>query len=617
MPAKGTGGRAAPAPALIYDADCGFCRGWIERWRSSTGERVRYVPSRRPGLWWRYGVRRRSACAAAQLVTPRGRRYRGAPAMLRALLRARSPWVRAAARLGLLPGVRRVAEAAYRSIATHRMAVSRVQRAAQRVLGLAGPRAPQHPFWAALSRPGLPVRGLGAVYVAAFASLRTQIRGLYGERGILPAAEQLEARAPLVTPGSRWRRFADVPSLLWLDPSDRGLERLCVLGEAAGAAMVLGLAPRLAAVVAWGAYLSLVTVGRDFLRFQWDVLLLEAGLQATLGRPRRLLMRTLAFRLQLESGVAKLASHDPTWRDLSACCHHQETQPLPTPVGWYAHHLPRPVQKFATLLTLAVECAAPFLVFGPRRWRRIAFLTLTGFQALIAVTGNYAFFNWLTAVLNLAVVERPAPRPAVPRRGRYLRALASAVDGLAAGALLALGASDLRDRLRRRAPRRSDRLDRLESAVAPFHAVGSYGLFSVMTTQRPEVVIEGSADGAAWREYSLRHKPGDVMRAPRWTAPHQPRLDWQMWFAALGYPPPWFARLMARLLEGAPEVVALFESNPFPERPPRYVRAWLYDYKAADLDTHRRTGAWWVRTKVGSYFPACTLGRGGDVRVRP
>jgi hypothetical protein len=492
-----------------------------------------------------------------------------------------------------------------------------------RLFGVANRRA--H-LWALLSRPGLALRGLGIVYVAAFTSLKKQVLGLYGARGILPIQshlQEIDRAVGAVADGRRidqrrlwWRRFRLVPSLLWFDASDAGLKRLCTVGQLAGAALALGIGRRLAAAIAWGAYLSFVSVGRDFLRFQWDVLLLEAGLQAALGRPRRLLTRLLAFRLQFESGIAKLASRDPTWRDLSACCYHQETQPLPTPIGWYAHHLPRRLQEAATATTLVVECAVPLLAFGPRRLRQPAFAILTAFQGLIALTGNYAFFNWLTAVLNLGLVELPRS-PDLARGGhRAWRTTAAIVETVVAAPILILGVDDLASRLRPDG-RRSERLRQLADVAAPFHVASSYGLFSAMTTERPEIVIEGSDDGDNWREYGFRYKPGDVTRVPRWVAPHQPRLDWQMWFAALGYPPGWFPRLLARLLEGSPEVLALLERNPFPARPPRFVRALLYDYKMTDLRTHAQTGSWWARRRLGTYFPASTLTAGPQPSAEP
>ena len=381
----------------------------------------------------------------------------------------------------------------------------------------------------------------------AFTSLKRQVLGLYGTRGILPIQSHLQDmdRALGIGGDGRrlgdrriwWRRFQLLPSLLWLDASDPALKRLCTVGQLAGAALALGigrsLGRRLAAAIAWAAYLSFVSVGRDFLRFQWDVLLLEAGLQAALGSPRRLLTRMLAFRLQFESGLAKLASRDTTWRNLRACCYHQETQPLPTPIGWYAHHLPRRVQKAATALTLLVECVVPFLAFGPRRLRQPAFAILTAFQGLIALTGNYAFFNWLTAVLNLGLIELPVWGDLDRGDHQARRTTAAILEAVAAAPIVILGVADPSVACGRTGAARNG-CNRLAASAAPFHVVSSYGLFSAMTTARLEVVIEGSDDGDEWREYQFRYKPGDVTRAPRWVAPHQPRLDWQMWFAALG-----------------------------------------------------------------------------------
>jgi hypothetical protein len=180
------------------------------------------------------------------------------------------------------------------------------------------------------------------------------------------------------------------------------------------------------------------------------------------------------------------------------------------------------------------------------------------------------------------------------------------LDAAAGAAILGSAAVELTGRLWPSAPGLA-RADALSAPLQRLHVTGSYGLFAVMTTTRPQVAIEGSDDGVTWREYGFRYQPGDVTRAPRWVAPHMPRLDWQMWFAALGEPTPWFESLLARLLEGSPDVLALFEENPFPAAPPRYVRALRYHYEATDLRTHRETGAWWTRTPAGIYFPACSL----------
>jgi hypothetical protein len=190
-------------------------------------------------------------------------------------------------------------------------------------------------------------------------------------------------------------------------------------------------------------------------------------------------------------------------------------------------------------------------------------------------------------------------------------------------ALELLGAFQLRHLLLHQAPRRArpGLVARLEAALLPLRPVSSYGLFAVMTRERREIVIEGSNDGRVWLPYELPHKPGDLARAPRWVAPGQPRLDWQMWFAALSpLPPHWFSRLLQRLLEGSPEVLALFQHVPFPDHPPRLVRALMYRYRFTDRETWRATGACWRREPLGLYHPVVALAGGPDVggrRQRP
>jgi hypothetical protein len=374
---------------------------------------------------------------------------------------------------------------------------------------------------------------------------------------------------------------------------------------------MLGIAPRAAVVACWALYLSFVSVGRDFLSFQWDVLLLETGLHAALPPPSAALLRALVIRLHLQSGLVKLQSRDPTWRACTACAYHYETQPLPTPLGWYAHHLPPAVHRLSTAAALVLELGAPLLGLGPRRVRRLSFALLGGLQALIAATGNFAFFNVLTVALELwlldddAFARVPLPRrlrePRAPFRGTW-RAIAGAAACVpVAAASLVTVAAHARERPL------PEWLERFRRALQPLRSFNSYGLFAVMTTARPEIVVEGSDDGRHWRAYGFRYKPSGPRDAPRWVAPHQPRLDWQMWFAALGPPPRWFARFVRCLLEGSPDVLALLGTNPFPDRPPRYVRARLVELHATDLATQRRTGEWWRCEPAGTYFPECTL----------
>jgi hypothetical protein len=230
-------------------------------------------------------------------------------------------------------------------------------------------------------------------------------------------------------------------------------------------------------------------------------------------------------------------------------------------------------------------------------------------------TGNYGFFNLISIVLVLLLVDdaawrslarRPLPAPAVPalpRPWRVRRLLAAPFLVLFVLLhLVQIGAS-----LRRPMPWIGPLRPAL-AALAPFHVCNGYGLFSVMTDRRREIIVEGSRDGRTWQAYPFRYKPGPVDAAPRWTGPHLPRLDWQMWFAALGPPgaSPWFGAFAAALLEGRGPVLALLPSNPFPGEPPRYLRARLYDYRFTTSAEREATGHWWEREPLGLYLPPVT-----------
>jgi len=470
------------------------------------------------------------------------------------------------------------------------------------------------------------LRSLGGVYLIAFTSLGSQVKGLYGSRGVLPMSELFSSKR-LAALGRE--RFHLLPSLFWLDSSDETLVRGIRAGQALSVGVMLGIAPQASLTALWALYLSYTAAGREFLSFQWDVLLTEMGLLGILTAPaglrpgagrhepsaaQVLLWRALVFRLYLGSGVAKLKSGDKTWRELTAMSHYYETAPLPTRGGWYAHQMPQRLQKLSTLSTLVLETVAPFLAFAPRPVRHAAFWLFSGLQGFILSTGNYGFFNVQSLVLGLWLLDdealgrllpRSRPPPAEPRPvWRTLGAWVPAVP------LLLLGANELVSRFdRSRTPRW---LGWLEMQARPLRIVNPYGLFAVMTVRRPEISIEGSDDGETWQEYTFRYKVSDVNRAPRQVAPHQPRLDWQMWFAALGSPPGWMLALVMRLLEGSPEVLKLFARNPFPEHPPRYVRAVLHDYRMTDVETHRSTGAWWKREPLGLYLPPLSLAPSGS-----
>jgi hypothetical protein len=450
------------------------------------------------------------------------------------------------------------------------------------------------------------LRLLGGVYLIAFASFYPQIPGLIGGRGILPAAGFLEAvHRQLGTRG-----YYLLPTLAWLHPSDRFLQLLAAGGIVFALLAILGRATGFSFLMLWVLYLSLVSAGRDFMAFQWDILLLETGFLALFFAPWQWgreqlseppvtvlwLLRWLMFRLMLLSGAAKLLSRDPTWRDFTALQVHYQTQPIPNVPAWYMHQLPGWFHQLSLLAMFGIELLAPFLIFAP--WKRVRYTAtavLAAFQVLLILTGNYAFFNLLTLALCVPLLGDFLPQPKSWRREAAGLALALLIVPLS---LLEMAA-----RFGVNLPQWADRAIQWQ---APFHLVNSYGLFAVMTTTRPEIVIEGSHDGAAWQAYEFRYKPGDPRRPPPWVAPHQPRLDWQMWFAALGpsQQSPWFSRLVKRLLEGSPEALRLLKSNPFSGRPPRFIRAQLYDYRFTTRSEKAASGDWWRRQLLGEYFPA-------------
>ena len=484
------------------------------------------------------------------------------------------------------------------------------------------------------------LRAMGAIYLIAFGSLWVQVEGLMGSHGILPVKDFLGAVQRQIGPERYWL----VPSLFWVNASDAALHAVCAAGVFFSLFLILGIAPAADLFLLWAFYLSLSVVAQDFLSFQWDALLLEAGLLSIFLAPLRIrpqpsdepppskvilwLLRWLLFRLVFSSGVVKLASHDPMWANLTALTVHYETQPLPTWVGWYAHQLPVWFQKISCGGMFAVELGIPFLIFGNQRLRLIAFTLITAFQLLIMATGNYCFFNLLAIGLCFLLIEDNAwlrlkeAAPFLISRS-WPQGLLRRFSGNGnvskrswprwitlplAGVILLVSSVQVMG-LFRRDLRPPAVFTETSNFLAPLRSINSYGLFAVMTTSRQEIVIEGSQDGATWVPYEFRWKPGDLRTPPGFVEPHQPRLDWQLWFAALSGPVdnPWFLNLCVRLLQGSPPVLALLKTNPFPEKPPRAVRAVLYDYRFTDFSIRRATGQWWRREYKGLYCPPLSL----------
>lgn len=589
--------QSAPGkPLMIFDGQCGFCRIWIEYWKRLTGEQVDYAPYQEAAGRFPE-IPRENFQRAVHLILPDGGVFSAAEAVFRtlALVPGRGWALRAYERV---PGFGAISGLIYRWIAEHRSFCyhatvllwgKHVEPAAYEIVS--------RWFW----------RALGAIYLVAFLSLEVQITGLIGERGILPAGAFLEAvRANLGV--EAWLR---IPTIFWMGAGNLALRLACFAGAIASLAIIAGLLRRIALVIAFVLYLSLIHAGQTFLSFQWDFLLLEAGFLAIFLTPfagRIFLLRWLLFRLMLLSGSAKLLSGDPTWRNLTALEYHYHTQPLPTIIGWYFDHLPAGFQKFSVLYMFFVELAIPFLMFAPRRIRFFAAGMTVAFQILVFLTGNYTFFNLLAIALCVSLLDDAALRRAkinAPPR-RFPAALHRRVSVVLVASILILSGFQLEEIYTGRMPRAAGAV---LNAIAPFGIVNTYGLFAVMTTSRPEIIVEGSNDGQTWLAYSFRYKPGDLKRAPVWAQPYQPRLDWQMWFAALANyeSQPWFVNFMVRLLQGSPDVLALLEKNPFPGQPPHYIRAEVYEYRFTTLAEHRATGDWWHRELKGIYFPPVSL----------
>jgi lipase maturation factor 1 len=586
-------------PLLVFDGDCAFCRMWIGYWQGLTGDRVEYEPYQTAAA--RFPDVARSEFQRAVQLFNGDERSSGAEAVFHLISIAPLP----AGKSGLwlyrnFPGFAGLTEWVYSLIAAHRNAGYRITRA------LWGKTVERPTYNIAAS---LFARAIALIYLIAFVSFGRQVRGLIGAQGVQPVTEFLAEVTRELGSSAYWR----VPTIFWWVHSEFGLESIVWGGAVVAGVAAIGRphtsGQRAAFVVLFLYYLSIVNGGQIFMSFQWDFLLLEAGFLAIFLRPaliRVWLFQWLLFRLMFESGAVKLLSHDVSWRSLTALAVHYETQPLPTPIAWYVMQAPLWFHKMSTGVVFVMELGLPFLMFGPRRLKQIAAIGTIGFQILIFLTGNYTFFNLLTIALCLFLLDDlflssiVKTKPiGVARSNRYISAVLVVFVLLASLTQLA-GMFGVRTPVF---------VEAIVARTSQFGIVNQYGLFATMTTSRPEISIEGSNDGVEWQPYVFRYKPGPLNRAPAWVAPGQPRLDWQMWFAALGNyrENPWLLRFMMRLLQGSIPTLELIEQNPFAGKPPQYIRAMEYEYHFTNFDERRQTGNWWKRELKGAYFPPISL----------
>ncbi|MDG2423553.1 MAG: lipase maturation factor family protein [Phycisphaerales bacterium] len=619
-------------PLVVYDGNCGFCRRWLKRYEALTPPGKLAWASYQKAAGTFPGIPEAQFQKAIHLVQPDGSHTRGAEAVFEIMnhadLRSWPLWCQRN-----LPPFRATCNGLYRVVARNR-----------RMAGTGG-----RLLWGSLQIPSTTLltrriflRLLGLIYLLAFLSIGSQAAGLIGPDGLQPYEQRLE-QIETYANAEGTSAFLLNPTILWAGGPGL-LDTTWIIGLIAASALVLGLVPMLSMGIAWACYLSIVNVAGVFTGYQWDALLLEVGFLAIFWAPcswrlnsqhvrrsstlLRWMLLWLLMRFMFTSGWVKLASNDPTWWDLTALDYHYWSQPLPWWPAWYAWQLPMWWQKASCLIMFIIELGVPFLVIFPRVPRLIAFLALVLLQIGILITGNYGFFNWLTIVLCLVLLDDSQLLWLWPKRARGMirvgltrrespprRVLNVIVALLLLSLTIPITVSQLQDK----------RVSAWPRTMAPWHVANGYGLFRVMTKTRPEITIEGSNDGVTWLPYMFRWKPGPLDRAPAFSQPGMPRLDWQMWFDALNYELAWergylpnggglargsnaFASvnggqvtpaLCASLARGDAAVLDLLASSPFPAgQPPRYLRWHLDHYQFTTADQRDETGNWWTSKRL-------------------
>lgn len=461
---------------------------------------------------------------------------------------------------------------------------------------------------------GLFIKLLAVIYFAAFLSLGVQITGLVGANGILPFAELLD----YIYQNHGAIAWLYKPTLFWFDSSDFALQAVTILGCIVSLLLLLGIKPFWSLIVLFVLYLSLLHAGQTFLMFQWDTLLLEAGFLAIfltggLSHLLLFLFHYLLFRLRFMSGVSKIASDDPSWANLTTLNYYFETQPLPHMGAWYFHQLPEWVLQGGVLLVFFTELIVPFFIFLPRKFRLSAAAITIIMQMIIIATSNHNWINLLTIVLCLFLLDDDILKKILPRRlCFYISEERDVVDSsritkhnyvlpVFAFMILVSSATAFTGMVSNihvpETLKKTTTLVRLWGIGHIFH------VFPNMQVERHELQLEGSDDGIEWKVYEFKYKPGALDERPAFIIPHQPRLDWMIWFV-----PPrsqnmqyWFDRFITQVHQGAPQVIGLLAHNPFPDKPPRYLRVQVYQYWFTSMKERADTGRWWRREYLGQF----------------
>ena len=442
------------------------------------------------------------------------------------------------------------------------------------------------------------LRALGAIFFSAFYSLYFQIHGLIGPDGLLPAKAYLEMVHRVMGPKGYWA----APTLLWFGASDRALDIVVWTGLIASVAIICNIFPRTSIAIAEICFLSFIGAAQDFASYQSDGMLLEAGLLsiflAAPGPPSKaslFMLRFEWFRIYFESGVVKILSGEPQWRNLTAMDKYYENGPLPTWIGWYVQHWPHAFHAFSAGATLVVELLVAWLVFFPQPAKKIAFWITTPLQIGIILTANYAFLNYLVLFLGVLLLddEGEARLPVIQIAVIPILFITSVMSFMFPNFPTV-------------------------QLLAPFRVANSFGLFAVMTRARYEIEFQGTTDGEHWIAYPFRYKPQDLKKAPGIYAPYQPRFEWNLWFASLDT---WegnrfVLNTQIRLMENSPPVLKLFATNPFAAKPPIAVRALQWQYWFTTREERRATGNWWKRQLIGLYAPTAERHPDGSISFR-
>lgn len=471
------------------------------------------------------------------------------------------------------------------------------------------------------------LRALGFVCVMAFWSLVVQLGPLIGSKGLLPAGmflQQIQSASPTSAP--LWFQW---PTLFWLRCTDGVMVALAYLGLGLSLLLLIGFANAAGMALIWVIYLSFVHVGQIFYGYGWETMLLEACFLAIFlappldprpfspsPPPKAILWfyRWMVFRVMFGAGLIKLRG-DPCWRELTCLLYHFETQPIPSPISWYLHQLPPVLLKLGVLWNHFTELIVPFFVFGPRRLRIVGGWLVIGFQLFLIISGNLSFLNWLTIAICIPLFDDPALQALLPKRW-VLKAAQRAqrkppvglprrlVIGSVTALLLALSINPILNMI---SPYQA-----MNRSFEPLCLLNSYGAFGSIGKVRHEIILQGTQDPESgphtrWVEYEFWSKPGDVRRRPPFVAPFQPRLDWQIWFAAMSTieREPWLVHLIYKLLQNDSETLRLLANNPFPQHPPTYIRAELYEYRFTRFG--ELPGAWWKRQRIGTYLRPISL----------